>query len=200
MITMTTRIKLLPASFFARNTVTVAKELLGKVIVANGCRARIVETEAYGRDPASHAFKRTERSALMYDTYGHVYVYLIYGMYECLNFTTEKDEAGAVLIRALEPLQGIEAMKKNRKTDDIYNLCSGPGKLCQALGISRKYNGLKLGKEVKVFNDGYEIKKMGFSSRIGIKDALHLPWRFFMEGNEFVSSVKPALPTKRIGP
>ncbi len=149
--------------------------------------ARIVETEAYGKDPASHAFKRTERSALMYDTYGHVYVYLIYGMYECINFTTERNQPGAVLIRAVEPLKGIKRMKKNRKTEDIYNLCSGPGKLCRALGISRKHNGLPLGDEVQVHDDGYKIQKIGVSSRIGIKDALHLPWRFFIAGNGFVS-------------
>ncbi len=180
--------KPLSPSFFARSTVDVAQSLLGKVITANGMKARIVETEAYGNDPASHAYKKTPRSAIMYDTYGHVYVYLIYGMYECLNFTTEKkDSPGAVLIRAVEPLKGIGLMKKNRKTEDIYSLCSGPGKLCQALGISRTHNGLPLGKGIKVHDEGYRIKKIGASSRIGIKDALHLPWRFFVEGNEFVS-------------
>lgn len=179
--------KLIPQSFFARNTITIAKDLLGKIISVNGMHARIVETEAYGRDPASHAFKKTERSKLMFDTYGHVYVYLIYGMYECLNFTTEKKEAGAVLIRAVEPLKGIETMKKNRQTEKMDNLCSGPGKLCQALNITRKSNGLKLGKEVKVYDDGFKVKDIGTSSRIGIKDALDLQWRFFVEGNEFVS-------------
>ncbi len=179
----------LPPSFFARDTVTVAKELLGKIISVNGLKARIIETEAYGRDPASHAFKKTERSKIMFDTYGHVYVYLIYGMYECLNFTTERNEAGAVLIRAVEPLDGIRTMKKNRGTENLYNLCSGPGKLCQALKITRKLNGLKLGKEVAVYDDGFKVKKMGTSSRIGIKDAQHLPWRFYVEGNEFVSKV-----------
>ena len=103
---------LLPPSFFARNTVTVAKELLGKVMVVNGARVRIVETEAYRSDEASHAFKKTERSAIMFDTYGHVYVYLIYGMYHCLNITTNKNDIGAVLIRSLQPLNGISLMKK----------------------------------------------------------------------------------------
>ena len=150
-------------------------------------QARIVETEAYGRDQASHAFKRTERSKIMFDTHGHVYVYLIYGMYACLNFTTEKKEAGAVLIRAVEPLQGIELMKKNRKIEKIENLCSGPGKLCQALNITRKLNGLKLGQEIKVYDDGFQVNNIRTSSRIGIKDALDLQWRFYIEGNEFVS-------------
>ena len=180
--------KSLPATFFARNTVQVAQDLLGKVITIDGLKARIVETEAYGRDPASHAFKKTPRSSLMFDTTGHVYVYLIYGMYECLNFTTEKvGEPGAVLIRAVEPLQGMERMKKNRKMDDVNNLCSGPGKLCQALGITRKLNGTKVGIGVKVYDDEYKVGKIRSSSRIGIKDAQDLPWRFFIEGNRFVS-------------
>ena len=180
--------KSLPATFFARNTVQVAQDLLGKVIEVNSMKARIVETEAYGRDPASHAFKKTPRSSLMFDTSGHVYVYLIYGMYECLNFTTEKvGEPGAVLIRAVEPLQGMERMKKKRKTDDVDNLCSGPGKLCQALGITQKLNGTKVGIGVNVYDDGYKVAKIMSSSRIGIKDAQDLPWRFFIEGNRFVS-------------
>src|SRR3989338_4879203 len=160
--------------FFARETVTVARELLGKIITVNGCSGRIVETEAYGRDPASHAYKRTERSALMFDTFAHVYVYLIYGMYWCLNFTTEKDEAGAVLIRAVEPLTGIISMQKRRGTKELKNLCSVPGKLCSALGIAKQSNGLPLGKQVKVFDDGFTIGKISTSSRIGITDAQHL--------------------------
>ena len=179
--------KELPQVFFARDTLAVAQELLGKIISVNGMQARIVETEAYGRDPASHAHTRTERSQLMYDTHGHVYVYLIYGMYWCLNFTSDNDEAGAVLIRAVEPLAGIEKMKKNRKTEKITDLCSGPGKLCLALEIDKKYNGLKLGKEIKIFDDSLTVNKIASSSRIGIKDAVDLQWRFFLEGNEYVS-------------
>lgn len=177
--------KPLPPSFFARDTVRVARELLGKVIDFNGCQVRILETEAYGSDPASHAFRRTPRSAIMFDTYGHVYVYLIYGMYECLNFTTEKEGTpGAVLIRAAEPLLGILGMKRRRKTQKAENLCSGPGKLCQALRITRKLNGSKLGGKIQVYDDGFIVGKIGASSRIGIKDALDLQWRFFVEGGE----------------
>jgi len=182
--------KELSQAFFARDTVTVAKQLLGKIISVNGMQARIVETEAYGRDPASHAYTRTDRSALMYDTHGHVYVYLIYGMYWCLNFTSAQDEAGAVLIRAVEPLAGIEKMQQNRQTEKISNLCSGPGKLCLALGIDKKYNGLKLGTEMKILDDGFKVGKVAASSRIGIKDALDLQWRFFLDDNQFVSKVK----------
>src|SRR3989344_4172869 len=170
--------KELSSSFFTLDTVTVAQKLLGKVISVDGMQARIVETEAYGRDPASHAYTRTERSALMYDTHGHVYVYLIYGMHWCLNFTSDKNEAGAVLIRAVEPLTGIEKMKESRKIEKIIDLCSGPGKLCLALGIDKKYNGLKIGKEMKLFDDGFTVGKISCSSRIGIKDASDLQWRF----------------------
>jgi DNA-3-methyladenine glycosylase len=179
--------KQLTKSFFERETVEAAKELLGKVISVNGVKGRIVETEAYGSDPASHAFKRTERSSLMFDSFGSVYVYLIYGMYHCLNFTTNSiNKAGAVLIRAVEPVSGIEKMKERRNTSDVHNLCSGPGKLCSALGIDKSFNGLKLGKEIKVYDDGFKVE-IEKSSRIGIKDALDLPWRFFIRDNKFVS-------------
>ncbi len=179
--------KLLQKEFFARDTVQVAQDLLGKIISVNGFLGRIVETEAYSKDPASHAFKKTERSKLMFETYGHVYVYLIYGMYNCINFTTEETEPGAVLIRAVEPLNKIEELKKIRKNSKVNNLCSGPGKLCMAFGINRNLNGLELGNEVKVFDDGFRVYSIGKSSRIGIKDALHLEWRFFIDGNEHVS-------------
>jgi len=183
--------KQLPKSFFARATVQVAKELLGKVIEVNNFKGRIVETEAYGKDPASHAFKKTERSAIMFDTTGQVYVYLIYGMYNCINFTTEKEgEPGAVLIRAVEPLNKHNVLKKIRKTDKIINFCSGPGKLCQAFNITKLHNDTPLGEKIKVFDDDYKVGQIARSSRVGIKDALHLKWRFFIQDNEFVSKVK----------
>ena len=196
--------KELPLSFFSRDTVTVARELLGKILVIGNCSGRIVETEAYGSDPASHAFRKTERSALMFDTFGQVYVYLIYGMYHCINFTTEiSGTPGAVLIRALEPLEGISMMQKRRdikksrrntkknkiesKSQNNRNLCSGPGKLCEALAITKKLNGKQLGKEVKIYDDYFQVKEITASSRIGIKDALDLQWRFYIKGNEYVS-------------
>jgi DNA-3-methyladenine glycosylase len=151
--------------------------------------ARIVETEAYRKDPASHAHTKTERSALMYDTYGHVYVYLIYGMYNCVNFTTEKDDAGAVLIRAVEPIFNIKQMKSLRKTDNLYNLCSGPGKLCMALGIDKNLNGKKIGGELKIYDDGFKVNKIGRSGRVGITAATDLLWRFYIAENKFVSKI-----------
>ena len=180
--------QLLP-HFFARDTVQVAQDLLGKIISVNGMKARIVETEAYARDPASHAHTKTERSKIMFETYGHVYVYIIYGIYHCVNFTTERDDAGAVLIRAVEPISGIRKMNKNRETEDIKNLCSGPGKLCQALSIGKQHNSLKLGKEIKVYDDGFNVN-ITSSPRIGISVATELPWRFFITGNEFVSKAR----------
>ena len=180
----------LPSRFFLQDTVLVAQKLLGKIISVDGVLGRIVETEAYGKDPASHAFKKTERSKIMFDTYGHVYVYLIYGMYNCINFTTGPvGEPGAVLIRAIEPLSHFEDMKLKRKKDKIKDLCSGPGKICQAFNINNRFNNLKLGNEVKVFNDGYKVENISKSSRVGIKDALHLKWRFFITDNEFVSKI-----------
>lgn len=178
----------LSKDFFEQDVVKVAKELLGKVLSVNGIKARIVETEAYGNDPASHAFKRTARSTIMFDTYGYIYVYLIYGMYHCVNITTNKiGEAGAVLIRAAQPLTGIDRMKARRKTTTLLNLCSGPGKLCNALGIDKKMNGLPLGQKITVLDDGFKVEEIGSSSRIGIKDGLNWQWRFFIKGNEFVS-------------
>lgn len=182
--------KPLPRSFFARDTVEVAQELLGKIIEVNGVSGRIVETEAYKRDPASHAYTKTERSKIMFETYGHVYVYLIYGMYHCLNFTTEKNDAGAVLIRAVEPLTSLEKMKLRRRSEKLTNLCSGPGKLCQALGIDKSHDGQKLGKDIKVYGDKYTVKQIVRSSRIGITEGKELLWRFYIKDNPFVSKGK----------
>lgn len=175
--------------FFSRDTVVVAKELVGKIVRVGDLVGRIVEVEAYKDDEASHAFKRSERSELMYLTYGYIYVYLIYGMYHCLNFTTDKNGPGAVLIRAIEPLSGISKMQKYRNQEKINNLCSGPGKLCQAFNIRMNFNSKKIGEEIKLFDDGYRVK-LKKSYRIGITKARNLKWRFFEEDNIFVSKIK----------
>lgn len=174
--------------FFKRDALVVAKELLGKVVSFNGTSGMIVETEGYKSDPASHGYKITPRSEIMLKSYGHVYVYLVYGMYYCINFTTNKGEVGAVLIRALEPLEGIDKMKKNRKTDNLHNLMSGPGKLCQAMGVSKKQNNSLVGKDVKVFHyKKFKDKEIVTSGRIGIKEEKVLDWRFYVKESGFVS-------------
>ncbi|NQV91098.1 DNA-3-methyladenine glycosylase [Candidatus Woesearchaeota archaeon] len=177
----------LPKAFFAQNTVVVARDLLGKVLDINGMKGRIVETEAYCSDKASHAYKKTDRSALMFDTHGHVYVYMIYGMHHCLNITTDKDNAGAVLIRAVEPLSNLTVMKIRRQTHVEENLCSGPGKLCQSFLVDTRFNGQELGDDVKIYDDSFIPKKRIQTTRIGIKEDVDLPWRFYLDGNVHVS-------------
>jgi DNA-3-methyladenine glycosylase len=177
-------------SYFAKSAVELAPLLIGMVIEANGCSARIVEVEAYSNDPASHAFRRTERSALMFDTYGFVYVYLIYGRNHCLNFTCDRDREGAVLIRAAEPLSGIELMRKRRGLEETHRLCRGPGNLCKALGLDLKDNGKKIGETLKLFHGAAGL--VATSPRIGITKATDLHWRFYEAGNPCVSGKRIA--------
>ena len=176
-------------AFFRRDALDVAQALLGCVVSFNGCSGMIVETEAYKADASSHAATKTARSAIMYDTSGHWYVYFIYGMYHCVNVTTNGvTEPGAVLIRALKPLNGLKAMEKMRKSSDIHNLCSGPGKLCQALGIDKKLNGSPVNSRMKVFQGKrFKDKDIEVSKRIGIKEDIPLDWRFSLKDNAFVS-------------
>ncbi|QQG38726.1 MAG: DNA-3-methyladenine glycosylase [Candidatus Woesearchaeota archaeon] len=180
--------KKIQKAFFSRDALVVAKELLGKVISYNNCSGIIVETEAYKKDPASHAFKITPRSEIMLNSYGKFYIYFIYGMYHCLNITTNKNDIGAVLIRSLQPLDGISIMKKRRKTSDIHNLLSGPGKLCQALNITKSLNNTNVDDKIKVYYykniKNSEIEK---TKRIGIKESKDLDWRFYIKNNKFVS-------------
>jgi DNA-3-methyladenine glycosylase len=176
----------LGADFFAQETVAVARDLVGTVLVVEGCEGRIVETEAYTTDAASHAVMRQKQAASMRDTFGHVYVYLIYGMYYCLNFTTERCGVGAVLIRAVEPTAGIEEMIERRGTTDLKKLASGPGRLCQAFGIDARFNGKPVGGEIKVI-ERVGAPKISSGPRIGITRATELAWRFYERGNPFVS-------------
>ncbi len=187
--------KKLLQSFFSKDAVQLAKKLLGKKIKYGNCEGIIVETEAYKRDPASHAYKITPRSQIMLDTHGHIYVYVIYGMYHCLNITSNENDVGAVLIRGIEPTNGIEYMKerraKKRKNPDaikLKELCSGPGKLCSAFDISKKNNNKVVGEEINFF-DAPEVPKSSIvsSSRIGIKEGKELLWRFYIKDNVHVS-------------
>lgn len=179
---------LIDQDFFAQNTLTVARELLGMKLQYNGCEGIIVETEAYRDDAASHAVTRPKKGAMLRETYGCIYIFFIYGMYHCLNFTTEKEGVGAVLIRAVQPLLGLEAMKERRQTNTIKNLTSGPGKLFQAFEFNSGVHGEQVGRSV--FLQRY-LKQSSFeiatSSRIGISKAVDLQWRFFIKGNDFVS-------------
>lgn len=189
--------KLLSRSFYRRNTLVVAQELLGKVIIVRSrggnsiVVGRIVETEGYhGSDPASHSARgQTPRSAIMFGEPGVAYIYFIYGMYEMLNFVTErKGYPGAVLIRALEPLAGLDLIKKRRKNLPQIQWTNGPGRLCQALGLKLTDNGQSLeGPRISVWDDGYRPRKISRSPRVGISQAKDHPWRFFITGNSFVS-------------
>lgn len=180
--------KKLKKDWFAVDTVSAARALLGKIIEYDGMQGIIVETESYTTDLASHARVEIPRSALMRQTYGHVYVYQTYGMYYCLNITTDKHAPGAVLIRAVEPREGIEKMMHNRKRKELHTLTNGPGKVCQAFGISAKISGTKVCEKIKLF-EGLSVSPDSIvnSSRIGISADTHLQWRFSIKDNKFVS-------------
>lgn len=175
--------------FFARDTITVSRELIGTTLVVGKCEGIIVETEAYTTDAASHAVTRRNQSQTMRETYAHIYVYLIYGMYYCLNFSADRDGPGAVLIRAVEPVRGIEEMNRRRGTEDIRKLASGPGRLCQAFGIDLRHNGNRIGREIKVKKCNKALEVVS-SPRIGISQATDLEWRFYARGNLFVSRMR----------
>jgi DNA-3-methyladenine glycosylase len=180
--------------FFSQPTVDLAKALLGKYLVFGNLKGIIVETEAYlyKDDPGCHASRGpTERNAPMFGPAGNTYVYLIYGMYHCFNIVSgKKGEGEAVLIRALEPVDGISVMQKRRNTKKIENLCSGPGKLTQAFGITRKHNNLSL-LEGLIHVCNSRIKpEISTSTRIGLSVGKELELRFYVKGSRFVSGGK----------
>ena len=185
----------LDRSFYARPTVEVARELLGKVIVHGETSGRIVETEAYlGLDDgAAHSARGvTPRTRVIFGVPGHAYVYLIYGMYECLNLVAEPEgAAGCVLIRALEPLTGLPIMRRRRRAArGIEDLANGPGKLTQALGITRRHNGVDVTRGPITVHSPAEdagALEIAVSTRIGITKSADLPLRFFLRSNRFVS-------------
>lgn len=184
----------MPESFYARDTVTVARDLLGKVVVHGNAAGRIVEVEAYvaGDDLAAHfARGMTERTRVVYGPPGRAYVYFIYGMYDCLNFVTEPEgQAGAVLIRALEPLAGVEEMFRRRpKAGSVEQLCSGPGKLTLAMGITRALNGHDCTRPGTLHVERGPRREIHIvtSSRIGITKCADWPLRFYEAHSRFVS-------------
>jgi DNA-3-methyladenine glycosylase len=171
--------------------------LLGWIIVrespAGTLKLKIVETEAYHQtDPASHSFRGvTKRTAPMFEAGGLLYVYFTYGVHYCINVVTGRKGTGeAVLIRAAEPLEGMEVMQQNRNSLDIYNLASGPGKLTQALGVkSTEWSGKPLGKSTLYLEPGDKVAPSDIvaTPRIGISSAKELPWRFHLKNSKFIS-------------
>jgi DNA-3-methyladenine glycosylase len=193
----------LARDFFADGPRRVARALLGKVLVRNGRprrTARIVEVEAYlgEQDPAAHAASgRTPRNEVLFGPPGHAYVYFIYGNYYCLNISCEPEgEAGGVLFRAAEPLEGIKEMARARGIElvsekDLQKLTSGPGRLCEAFGITRaRDNGCDLTSPTSSLwlgEDGYRARRIAVTPRIGISKAADHPLRYILERNPFVS-------------
>jgi DNA-3-methyladenine glycosylase len=197
----------LPRSFFARPSPEVGPDLLGRILVrkvGDGrlLTARIVEAEAYQEDdPASHSFRgRTNRTEVMFGPPGHAYVYFTYGMHHCLNVVTgSTGEGSAVLLRAAAPLEGLEEMARRRGTNDPRALCSGPGRLCQALGIDRAENGLDLVRgRLLWLLEGAPVAPSTISvgPRVGITSGTERPWRFSVQGDRFVSRARPAAPVR----
>lgn len=191
---------ILGREFYARDTVEVAKSLLGKMLVRiidhNILSGIIVETEAYTRDdPASHAYRgMTARNSAMFGEVGHAYVYFIYGNHYCLNVVAKKKDmdAGAVLIRAIEPIHGIDVMARNRSAtkNKVEMLTNGPGKLTRALSIDSRHNGLDLTVNGELYiAEGYNVSDTDIiaTKRIGISEGNDRHWRFIIKGNRFVS-------------
>ncbi len=180
----------LTREFFARPVHEVAPELVGATLLVDGVGGRIVEVEAYNQDdPASHGFRgRTARTASMFGPPGHAYVYRSYGIHWCLNLVcAEEERAEAALLRALEPTSGIEAMRERRGLEAARALCSGPGKLCQALGITRVLDGLPLDEPPFELLAREAEPPLAVGRRIGITRAVDKPWRYGLADSPFLS-------------
>ena len=182
----------LSRKFYSRNTKTVAKELLGKILVHGKCKGKIVETEAYlgKNDPGSIGCRKVKSiPKILLGPSGHVFVYFTYGNHWMLNIIATKKIGmpGAVLIRALEPLEGIEAMKRKRKIKDIKNLTNGPGKLTKAFGIDKRYNGVDLTRNNMFIENSKEKFEIINTTRIGLSKGKEKLLRFYIKDNDFVS-------------
>ncbi len=181
----------LKPAFFARSVHHVAPELIGATLLVDGIGGTIVEVEAYHHtDPAAHSFGgMTARNAVMFGPPGHAYVYRSYGIHWCLNFICEPEgSASGILIRALEPGEGLAAMRRRRGLKDERLLCSGPGRLGEALGITRdKHNGARLDRKPFQVFARESAPELVAGPRIGISKAADLPWRYGMKGSRFVS-------------
>ena len=177
-------------SFFARSVHEVAPDLIGATLLVDGVGGIIVEVEAYDQsDPAAHSFRGpTPRNLVMFGPPGFSYVYRSYGIHWCVNFVCEKEgSASAVLIRALEPTHGLAAMRRRRGLEDERALCSGPGKLCEALGITIGQSELPLDEPPIALHARVGKADVVAGLRIGITKAVDLPWRYGLKGSQFVS-------------
>ena len=185
---------MLKRDFFRRSVHEVAPELIGVTLLVDGVGGRIVEVEAYDQeDPASHAHRgRTARNAVMFGPPGHAYVYRSYGIHWCLNLVCgEEGVPEAALVRALEPTSGLDIQRRRRGLDDVRALCSGPGKLCQALGITREHDGLALDVPPFELVERDEVPEIVTGPRIGITRATELSWRYMSVGSPYLSRAAP---------
>jgi DNA-3-methyladenine glycosylase len=184
----------LSTAFFARSVHEVAPELIGASLLVDGVGGLVVEVEAYDQqDPASHGHRGpTARTASMFGPPGHAYVYRSYGIHWCLNLVCgDVGVAEAVLVRALEPTHGLERMEERRRTANPRLLCSGPGRLCEALGVTREQDGLPLDRPPFVLRPRASQVEVARGPRIGITRAAELPWRYVLAGSPFVSRALP---------
>jgi len=176
--------------FFARDVHDVARELIGATLLVGGVGGTIVEVEAYHHeDPAAHGYGgRTERNATMFGPAGRVYVYRSYGIHWCMNFVcADVGEADAVLLRALEPTHGLEEMRARRGLENERLLCAGPGRVCQALGVTREHDGLPVDRAPFALSARQEEAEIVTGPRVGITKASELPWRYGLAGSPFLS-------------
>ena len=182
--------KRLTRSFFNRSVHEVAPDLIGATLLVDGIGGRLVEVEAYHHtDPAAHSFRGpTDRNAVMFGPPGYAYIYLSYGIHWCLNFVCEpKGSASAVLIRAIAPTAGLAVMRRRRGHAEERLLCSGPGRLCEALRVTRMHNGLALdAPPFKLFARAGAVEVVT-GPRIGITKAVDRPWRYGEKGSRFLS-------------
>ena len=181
--------KRLGPSFFARDPVTCARDLIGARLLWFGCEGKIVETEAYeAGDPASHSFAGpTARNRAMWGPVGHAYLYRIYGIHWCLNVVGGVAPGAAVLLRALEPTSGLDVMAARRRTSDPSKLCAGPGRLCEALDVTAAQDGLTLDAPPFALLPRTREPAIAVGPRIGITKAAQLPWRYGVKGSKFLS-------------
>src|SRR6202035_1870868 len=180
----------LKRAFFGRSVHQVAPDLIGATLLVNGVGGLIVEVEAYHHtDPAAHSFRGpTQRNKVMFGPPGFAYVYRSYGIHWCVNFVCEEEgSASAVLIRALQPTHGIPAMRRRRRLHDERSLCSGPGKLTEALGITVEHNGLPLDTPPIALHARTRKLDVVTGLRIGLTKAVELPWRYGLKGSRFLS-------------